>query len=343
MTTMRAWRCAAWSSAPELVELPVPEPGPGEVLLAVTAVGLCHSDLHVTGAAPGVLPYELPFTLGHEVAGTVHAVGAGVDPGMVGRAVVVHGIWGCGACRRCRQGLENYCLRRGGAVGGGLGRDGGLADFMLVPDVRHLVDATGVDPCVAAPLTDGGLTSLHAIGGARVPLDGSDSTAVVIGVGGLGHLAIQLLRHLTPARVVASDTRSAALDLAVRCGAGAAVPPDRLAAEVGEADLVLDFVGSPATVALGASLVTAGGELSIVGSAGGDLEVAKGRALAQGFRVSLPFWGSRAELQRLMELAREGHVVPETTRISLAEVAEAYAALHDGSVVGRFVVDLSRG
>ena len=211
---------------------------------------------------------------------------------------------------------------------------------MLVPDPRHLVDAQGVDPRDAAPLTDGGLTSFHAITTASVSLN-NESTAVVIGVGGLGHLAVQLLRHLTGAKVVASDTKPEALELARRRGAHSAVLPADLAAAVGDADLVLDFVGNQGTIELGASLVAAAGELSVVGSGGGHLDVAKGRALPQGLRMSLPFWGSRNELEQLMELARGGHVSPERTVIGFDDVAGAYESVRKGEALGRYVVDLT--
>ena len=141
--TMRAWRLHEWGSGPRLDRIPVPRPGPGELLLKVDAAGLCHSDLHIMDSPEGRLPYTLPFTLGHEVVGTVVAVGDRTDESRVGVTYAVHGVWSCGECRKCRSGRDNYCVRLEGAVGGGIGRDGGLADYMLVPAARHLV---AVDP-----------------------------------------------------------------------------------------------------------------------------------------------------------------------------------------------------
>ncbi len=193
---MQAIRLTRWSSEPELVEIPTPTPGPGEVLLRVDAAGLCHSDLHLMEWTEEQVPYTLPFTLGHETAGTVAALGRGATGVAEGDRVVVHARWGCGRCWRCLQGAENGCELPAGALGGhggGVGRDGGLADYMLVPSVRHLVGIDDLDPVSAAPLTDAALTPYHAIKRVSHQLR-PGVTAVVIGVGGIGHMAIQILR-----------------------------------------------------------------------------------------------------------------------------------------------------
>ncbi|WP_240797889.1 alcohol dehydrogenase catalytic domain-containing protein [Streptomyces sp. F001] len=99
------------------------------------AAGLCHSDIHVVDASPGALPYKPPFTLGHEVAGHVAALGPDADGPTVGERVALYGPWGCGACARCAAGRDNYCDRRDslGWHGVGLGLDGGMAEYVLVP------------------------------------------------------------------------------------------------------------------------------------------------------------------------------------------------------------------
>jgi propanol-preferring alcohol dehydrogenase len=133
---MDALRLTAWKQTPEIQEVPDPEPGPGEVVVRIGGAGACHSDLHLMhDFEAGLLPWGPPFTLGHENAGWVDAVGAGVASVEVGEPVAVYGPWGCGRCRRCRMGMENYCERTaetGGATGG-LGRDGGMAARMVVP------------------------------------------------------------------------------------------------------------------------------------------------------------------------------------------------------------------
>jgi|SRR5680860_178660 len=157
---MKALRLNAWKSDPVLEEVARPEPGPGEVLIQIGGAGACHSDLHLMRDFDGaVLPWAPPFTLGHENAGWVHAVGSGVTGVELGEPVAVVGAWGCGSCPRCLAGLETYCddpeLAPVPGGGGGLGLDGGMAEFMLVPSSRHLLRLPeGLDPVHAAPLTD---------------------------------------------------------------------------------------------------------------------------------------------------------------------------------------------
>lgn len=343
--TMQALRLSAWGSEPELVEVPVPTPGPGEVLLRVDAAGLCHSDLHVMDSG-GHLPFELPFTLGHEVAGTVVVVGAGVSADWLHEPVAVHGVWSCGLCRRCVVGRESSCLRLTGPIGGGLGRDGGLAEFMLVPSERFLVKAQGLQAEELAPLTDSGLTAYHAVA-ANLDAVAGQGTALVVGVGGLGQYAIQVLRSLTPAKVVAVDPRRSARELALRQGAdlvvedlalvGVALDGSALRAE-GGVDLVLDFVGSDATLASAAGLLAPGGRLVVVGSAGGELTASKGAALPRGWELSAPFWGNRADLEAVVALAARGALSGESQSGSLADAPELYRRLRRGQIHGRAVV-----
>ena len=166
---MRALRLESWKSEPVLTEVPTPVPGPGEVLVQVGASGACHSDLHLMhDFEPGTLPWGPPFTLGHENAGWVHAVGPGVAGLEPGQPVAVVGAWGCGRCARCLAGLETYCEDPASAPapggGGGLGLDGGMADVLVVPAARYLVPLPhGLSPVLAAPLTDAGLTPYHAV------------------------------------------------------------------------------------------------------------------------------------------------------------------------------------
>lgn len=334
---MSAYRLPDWGGTLELVEVPVPVARGREVLVEVRAVGLCHSDLFVMTCAPGTLPYDLPLTLGHEVAGRVLAVGEDADPALVGRDGVVHGVWSCGTCHNCLRGRENHCVDLRGRVGCGLGRDGGLADYVLLPDERHFVAADGISPTVLAPLADAGLTAYHAIRCEHDALVG-ECTAVVIGVGGLGHLAVQILRATTSAQVVAVDPRPQARELATELGAHRAGASVEDAMGRGRADVVLDFVGTDATMAAGASVLEPGGRLVVVGGARGSMTVGKGLSLPLGWQVSAPFWGTRADLVAVVELARQGVLHPVVETVPFDAVPAAYARLHDGGVTGRLVV-----
>ena len=343
---MRALRMVDWNHDPELHDVPAPVPGPGEVVISIGGAGVCHSDLHLLYEfPPGLMPWTLPVTLGHENAGWVHQLGSGVTGLEIGQPVAVYGPWGCGHCHACSEGHENYCRNASlGTPVGGLGADGGMAELMVVPSRRHLVplpDALG--PAQAAPLTDGALTPYHAVNRARhllVP----GSTAVVIGIGGLGHLGIQVLRATTDCQVIAVDTRQEALELATACGADHAVPAgDAASVAIREltrgrgADAIFDMVGSDATLALAAQTVSVEGHIGIVGLAGGSIPVSL-LGLPFGINVCPTYWGTLPELHEVMHLAGRGDVLAHTTTYPLERAEDAYAAIRAGQVLGRCVV-----
>ncbi|MFC0032156.1 NAD(P)-dependent alcohol dehydrogenase [Micromonospora chaiyaphumensis] len=342
---MRAVRMTA-PGVLEQVEVPTPSAGPGEVLLRVGAVGACHSDLHILDAPAGLFP--TPMTLGHEIAGTVDEVGPGVTGWTAGERAAVYGIIGCGRCRACLRGAENQC--RVVPVGGfGLSRDGGLAEHVVVPASR-LLHIGELDLTQAAPLTDAGLTPYHAVELARDRLRPGTS-CVVIGIGGLGHMAVQILVATTAVRIIAVDTSVAALDLASRMGAHDVVQAgpdsvDRIRALVGPppdgADVVLDFVGADPTVTTARQVVATGGQVLLVGLAGGTLPV---RPVADEpptvpleTMVEVPFWGTRWELQEVIALARAGQLRADVQTFPLADAPEAYDLLRRGEIHGRAVV-----
>jgi alcohol dehydrogenase, propanol-preferring len=340
---MRAVRLTGWEQPARLVYVAEPEPGPGEVLVRVAGAGLCHSDLHLMHWRAGSLPYDLPFTLGHEVAGTVAALGEGAEGLDVGEPVLVYGPWGCGRCRACSVGAEHLCNDgERTARGAGLGRDGGLAEYMVVPSPRLTVPLDGLDPVAAAPLADAGLTPYHAI---RRVLDRlrPGTSAVVIGVGGLGHVAVQLLKALSPARVVAGDRRDEALGVAASRGADAALPAAgltarelRRAAGGRGAALVVDCVGSDETLSLAAGAVAPGGQVSVLGLGGGTFPMRFG-AVPLETSVIFSNWGTREELAEVVALARAGAVELEIERVPLADVPAAYERLAAGGCRGRVV------
>jgi propanol-preferring alcohol dehydrogenase len=346
---MKALRLRSWQNGPALEEVPVPSPGTGEVLVRVGGAGACHSDLHLMYEfPPGTVPWTPPFTLGHENAGWVQELGAGVDELEVGQPVAVVGAWGCGRCSRCRAGFETYCDRPDLAPvpggGGGLGLDGGMAEFLLVPAARHLVPLPdGLDPVRAAPLTDAGLTPYHAVRRSREKL-APGAVALVIGVGGLGHLGIQVLRATTGARVIAVDSRESARQLARRSGADLVIAPGGSAhEEIREAthglgaDVVLDFVGSDETLGLAARSVRMLGDLTIVGLGGGTLPVSF-FGIPYEVSVQTTYWGNRAELVEVLDLAARGLLHAEITRFELDQAELAYEQLRSGAVNGRVVV-----
>ncbi len=343
---VQALQLTAWKHDPELRELPEPVPGPGQVVVRIAGAGACHSDLHLMREfEAGVVPWNPPFTLGHENAGWVSARGVGVDEVAVGEPVAVYGPWGCGRCRRCRLGMENYCERQAtlGVAGGGLGADGGMAPFMLVPRARWLVPLGDLDPVDAAPLSDAALTPYHAVK-RSLPLLVPGTSALVIGAGGLGHFAVQLLRTLSPATVIAVDRRSDAVDRAIDVGADHGIVAGATTAdEIREithgrgVDVVLDIVGSDDTLALGAGVVRQLGHLTIVGIAGGSLPVSF-FSVPYGVSVATTYWGTLPELVEVIELATAGRIGADVSRFDLADALSAYRSMADGTLDGRAVI-----
>jgi propanol-preferring alcohol dehydrogenase len=330
---------------PEVVTVPEPEPGPGEVLLKVSAAGLCHSDQFVMSLPAEGFDYPLPLTLGHEGAGTVAALGDGVAGLAIGDSFAVYGPWGCGRCLKCAEGKENYCINAAalGIRPPGLGSPGAMAEYLLVDSARHLVPLGELDPVQNVSLTDAGLTPYHAIKNA-LPKLGAGSTAVVIGTGGLGHVGIQILRAITGATVVALDVNDEKLELARAVGAHHAIlSNDKAPAAIKKltggqgATAVFDFVGAGPTVKIAAASAAAEADISIVGIGGGQVPVGFG-STAFDVSVRAPYWGSRAELIEVLELARRGQVNVEVETFSLDEAPRAYELLHDGRIRGRAVV-----
>jgi propanol-preferring alcohol dehydrogenase len=337
---MTAYQLTGWQQPPELVEVPVPQPGEGEVLVRVGGVGLCHSDFIFMDTPAGYLPYDLPFTLGHEITGWVDRTAPGVTGLAEGQAVAVAGIHSCGRCTWCLRGADNYCVDAW--RGRGYGEDGGLAGFVVVP-ARELVPLPTLDPRVVAPLTDAGTTSYHAVKKVLPKLH-PGSTAVVIGVGGLGTYAVQWLRLLSGARVVAVDVSADRLALASAVGAHETVVggPDaqqRLAAVLGadRAAGVFDFVGTDETASLALGAAATLGAVALVGAGGGTAPV-KWLGVPFECDVFIPQGATIADLHEVVALAETGAVRIEVEQFAFADTAEAYRRFREGSLSSRAVV-----
>jgi propanol-preferring alcohol dehydrogenase len=323
-------------------EVPTPHPGPGQVLVKIAAAGVCHSDLHQQdGTVP---PHRIPLIMGHENAGWVAELGPGV-PGAQGLAegdpVVVYGGWGCGHCRFCLGGQEQLC---DGARWGGLGPDGGYAEYLLVPAARHLLPAGHLDLTRAAGLTDAGLSPYRAVKKA-LPSLLPGTTAVVIGAGGLGQYAIQYLKLMTSATVIAVETAPAKRQLALKLGADHAIDPAAGGApeqvrELGGGDgpaAVIDFVGTDATMRLGLAALARQGLLVLVGLAGGTVPVGF-FSQAPEVAVTNSVWGSRNDLAEVIALAQAGKLTATTESHPLDDINEVLHRLDRGLVEGRAVV-----
>lgn len=331
----------------EVVDAPDPTPGPDEVVVRVAGAGLCHSDLHVVH-----LPFEifpLPLTLGHEVAGHIESLGSDVTGWVEGAAVLVHVAWSCGTCRLCLAGRDNACAtygRNGTPPAPGLGPQGGMAEKIVVP-ARHLFALGSLDPVTAAPLADAGLTPYHAIASELHRLV-PGSTAVAIGIGGLGHMGVQLLEALTPATLIAVDVDPAKLEIARRLGAEhTLLADDQAAAAVlgltdgAGADAVFDFVGLDATIALAVATAAATGAIRLVGLGGGNLTYpASGAAFTVpwGVSVTRAYGGTRRDMAEVLALAHAGRIHVEVEQHPLDDGVAVFDRLEQGLVQGRAVL-----
>ncbi|MGC0252499.1 NAD(P)-dependent alcohol dehydrogenase [Pseudactinotalea sp. Z1748] len=342
---MKALQYRTIGSAPEVVEIATPEPGPGQVRLKVTAAGVCHSDAFVMSLPEEAYIYGLPLTLGHEGAGIVDKLGDGVTGVELGASMAVYGPWGCGHCYTCAQGKENYCQRalELGITPPGLGAPGAMAEYMIVNNARHLVPLGELDPVENVSLTDAGLTPYHAIKESLGKLT-PGSTAVAIGIGGLGHVGIQILRAITSATVVALDISEDKLQLARDVGAHHAFLSNDEAVEQVRtltggrgATAVFDFVGAQPTMDLGAKMIAMEGDQVLVGVGNGTLPVG---LLDRPYESSVraPYWGYRSELFEVLDLARVGAISVETEAFSLDDAPRAYEKLEAGTLRGRAVI-----
>ncbi|GAA4476127.1 NAD(P)-dependent alcohol dehydrogenase [Rhodococcus olei] len=332
----------------EIREVPVPEIGPSDLLIRVGAAGICHSDLHLLHFP--VKMREEPLTLGHEIAGTIEAVGSEVDGRHAGERGIIYLCWSCGVCRECVSGNENVCLAAGRTAMPpcpGLGPDGGMAEYVRVP-ARSFVPIGDLDFQQAAPMADAALTSYHAIRGARDHLR-PGSTAVVIGVGGLGHVAVQILRAVSATRVVAVDVGEAQLDLAKRCGAEIALESGPETArqildltEGRGADAVFDFVGIDATARMSVESVAPNGAYRMIGLGGGvpgvTADPAGGPGWPWGASVRKSYGGTRSDLVDSIALAQAGLLTVEVDRFDLADARTAFDRLEAGQIRGRAVL-----
>jgi propanol-preferring alcohol dehydrogenase len=343
---MLAYRLTGWQAPPALVEVPVPSPGPGQVVVRVAACGLCHSDLSMMAMPASMgeaLGWKIPFTLGHETAGWVHAVGSGVTDLETDQPVAVASPSSCGRCRRCRAGRDNTCVD--GLAGRGYGRDGGLAGYLLVDHTRSLFALGSLEPAVAAPLTDAGATSHHAV--ARVlPRLPDDGVALVIGAGGLGAFVVQILRARSSATIVVADPDPLRRAVAARLGAdhvldgvdGSTAAALRELVGADGVDVIVDLVGTDETIATSMEVLSAGGAYGLVGAAGGTLRRRWYATLPRDGEV-FTFQGSDlADARAVLALAERGQVRVETVPYRLDQVEMAYEALRAGGLAGRITV-----
>jgi NAD+-dependent secondary alcohol dehydrogenase Adh1 len=324
----------------ELVERPVPEIShPTDVLVRIGGAGVCATDLHAIEGLMGTAGVTLPLVLGHENAGWVEEVGTGVTTFARGDAVLVYPPHSCGLCVPCRRGNDMHCVRHEFT---GLSVDGGFADFLLVSERSLLRLPDGVEPVAVAPHADAGLTAYHAVR-RLAPLAMPGTTAVVLGIGGVGHIALQLLRELGSSSTVAVDTDARRRALASELGAGEVLEGNGSVDAVREltggrgADLVFDFVGTDQSHGDSLAMLARGGSYSVIGY-GGMVAVPSGALVGNEHAVIGNLVGTWIDLWELMQLHATGRLVLKTEVHPLDAVNEVLAKLREGEVTGRAVL-----
>jgi NAD+-dependent secondary alcohol dehydrogenase Adh1 len=337
---MKAVRLHAYGKRPILEEVADPKiTGPHEVIVRIGGAGLCRTDLHIVeGQWKEKSHVNLPYTLGHENAGWVHAVGAAVEHVAVGDTVIVHPLISCGFCRHCRAGDDMHCSR--GAFPG-IDTDGGFAEF-LKTGARAVVKLDPkIRPQDVAALADAGLTAYHAVKKAIPLLYPGTHAAVIGGGGGLGHIGIQSLKALTAADVIVVDTSEGALELAKKCGADHTVLANgNQVAMVKEitggagCEVVVDFVGEGGAIADGVAMLRRAGTYYVIGY-GGVIDVPAIDMISQEINFVGNLVGTYNDLSELMTLAAEGRVKLETRVYPLGAFNDAMNDLEHGKLHGR--------
>lgn len=345
--TMRAFRMTEWQQPPELVEVAIPEPSPGQVRVKVAGNGLCQSDLHmpdVPAAMEQFMGWQMPFTLGHEVGGWIDKMGTGVTGYKEGQPVALVATRSCGACLECDAGYDNACEMN--QRGRGYGMNGGIADYILLESTRPLIPIRNLDPKLAGPLTDAGTTSYHGVRRVADKLT-AGRTALVIGAGGLGGFAIQYLKILTQARLIVVDIAADKLKRASEMGADECLDANRedLAAEIMKltegrgCDAVLDFVGSNQSITTSISVLAKLSTYAVIGAAQGKLDIPIMSAIAGKNATIISFiGGTDADTRAAIELGDQGLLRNDVELFDITDSSKAFAKLTAGEIVGRGII-----
>ena len=349
---MKAARLHEYGKPLTLEDIPIPDLQPDEILVKVTACGMCRSDVQlIDGYFRGYANIPTPITLGHEITGVVQKIGAIVPRSsgfQAGDAVVVAPGWGDGTCRHCQIGNTHICPN---VRWPGFGPVGGFAEFIPVP-ARYLIKVDrSLSPSELAPLTDAGLTPYRGIKKLRdAGALGPDRVLGVFGVGGLGGYAVQYAKLLGGGATVVAFARSAdKLAVAAKYGADHVInvrskAAPRVAAELDSAvgqrelDAIIDCVGAPEMVQLGFNLLSISGHYVDVGLVGDQIDVPLFPRISREQTFHGSFWGNYTDLSEVMALASKGAIRHTITPIKFEQLNEYIELLRTGAVVGRAVM-----
>ena len=310
------------------------------MLIKIEGAGVCATDLHAIDGEMEPAGVTLPLVLGHENAGRVAAVGDLVSTVAVGDPVLVFPPHSCGLCVACRRGIDMHCDQHQFT---GLTVDGGFAEYVVVAERSVVKLPPGTNPVDVAPYADAGVTAYHAIRRvAHLAVPGA--TAVVIGIGGVGHVGLQLLRELgSGALMVAVDPNPLRRALAASLNADAVLDSVEVVDAVRDltngrgADLVIDFVGTQQTHEDATGMLAKGGTYSIVGF-GGMVTVPSAAMVGNEQAIVANLVGTWVDLWEVMQLHARGKLILKTETHRLEDVNDVLAKLREGEVTGRAVL-----
>ncbi|MCJ1303608.1 hypothetical protein MMC08_006418 [Hypocenomyce scalaris] len=341
---MRVVRVVGYNQEPQLQEAPEPKiTSPLDVIVKIGAAGVCRTDLHILeGQWAEKSGVALPYTIGHENAGWIHALGDAVTGLEVGDKVILHPLVTCGLCRACRFGDDVHCENSSFP---GIDSDGGYAEYLKTGARSVIKLDPSLEPADVAALADAGLTAYHAVAkAARVLRPGN--MVVMIGAGGLGHIGIQVMKAISSATLVVVDRNPAALALAKDLGADHTVQAgddDALVKEVlgltGDkgAEAVIDFVAEGGSTSTGTRMLRRAGNYYVVGY-GENLSIPTIDIIFPEINFIGNLVGSYNDLAELMALAAQGKVVLHTSVYKLEEFQRALDDLSAGKVRGRAIL-----
>jgi NAD+-dependent secondary alcohol dehydrogenase Adh1 len=339
---MKAVQLGTYEASPELVDVADPViTSPLDVIVKIGGAGVCRTDLHIIeGQWAEKTNVPLPYTLGHENAGWVSAVGSAVSNVAVGDAVILHPLVTCGLCRACRDGDDVHCASSSFP---GIDSDGGYAEYLKTTARSTVKLDDSLQPADVAALADAGLTAYHAVAKAARTLRPGDK-ALVIGAGGLGHIGVQVLRALSSAELIVVDRNADALALAKNLGAEHTVLADGSQVEAvldltggNGAEAVIDFVGEGGAIEDGVASLRRNGNYYVIGY-GGSLNVPTIDIISTEINFIGNLVGSYNDLAELMVLAAQGKVTLHTSTYSLADFAKALNDLDRGNIRGRAIL-----
>jgi NAD+-dependent secondary alcohol dehydrogenase Adh1 len=339
---MKAVRLHDYHKSPAVEDVAEPAiSGPLDVIVKIGGAGVCRTDLHIIeGQWADRSGVALPYTLGHENAGWVHAVGSGVTNVAPGDTVILHPAPSCGLCRACRAGDDMHCSNGDFP---GLVRDGGMAEYLLTSARACVKLDPSTQPADVAALADAGITAYHAVRKA-IPLLYPGTICVLIGAGGLGHIGIQCLAALTATTIIVVDRNPDALKLAEQLGAQHTVVADGqhldavkdLTGGAG-AEVVLDFVAEQGAEHDGFEMTRRAGSYFVIGY-GGQLQIPTLDIISTERNIIGNIVGTYNDLAELMVLAQTGKVTLHTKTYPLDSAVEAFDDLDNGRVRGRAIL-----